>query len=230
MGHRYGRAYFGRRRGGGRVRSLAGVHGSQAVAERRALAAVLGMVGVGVVVRDRDGRVLPVKEAMSRLLGLDTMTNYAMQMPSEWGSTAPTYDKGGISILAAVLRQMGIYPEGVLATSSDNSDGTTICVHSSSGLDHWLSVTSSPIHDAVGADIGTVAVYRDVTDHQRMKRAYAEAQTRAIALGEMVRRMEESVAVAAHDLRNPLAVTLGNLQLAQRRFTRQRAQMDRLYP
>jgi PAS domain S-box-containing protein len=58
-----------------------------------------------------------------------------------------------------------------------------------------------PRKDATGEVVGTMAMYMDVTEREEVKRANE--------------RLEEFVSIVSHDLRNPLNVAEGNLELAR---------------
>lgn len=233
MSNKYNRKRTVRRSRGGLARGLADVRGVHGWQERRALEAVLDATDVGIVTCDRDGRVASVNEAMYRLLGVEAIPADALRLPAEFASGARAPAIEGIGILAEVLRQVGMRPDIVrdkASAASDTSDGTNVCVHLPYGHDLWLHVVCAPIRDDTGAALGAIALYREVTDRQQSQREHDETQASVIALRETVHQLEEFVAVAAHDLRNPLAAALGKLQLSQRRLSRQRAEIDQMYP
>lgn len=97
-----------------------------------------------------------------------------------------------------------------------------------------ISLTVSPVKDAQGRVIGVSKVARDITYRKRMERERdeanrllneqceslrkeVEAREKAQAdLAEAVRSRDQFIAVAAHELRNPLNVFLLTLQLLYR--------------
>ena len=70
-----------------------------------------------------------------------------------------------------------------------------------------VSVTISPVRDGEGRIIGASAIARDVSEQQR-------------AVEAALRLREEFIAIAAHELRAPLATVYARLQLAERRIAR----------
>ena len=242
MGNRYRRKRTVLRRSGRLAREVADVGGVQGLQERRTLEAVLDATDVGVVTCDRDGRIVTVNAAMSRLLGVEVTPADALRLPAEVVSGERTPSVDGVKILAEVLRQAGIRPDVFLDTVSiastatdtldvsDTSNATRVRIHIAHGQDLWLHVACAPIRDDSGAVLGAIAVYREMTDQQQLQREHDETQASVVKLRETVLQLEEFVAVAAHDLRNPLAGALGKLQLSQRRLSRQRAEVDLLYP
>lgn len=78
-------------------------------------------------------------------------------------------------------------------------DGTTLIVD--------LSV--SPIQDAAGRIIGASTIARDVTDRQRAEQAERESAA--------LRSVASLATAAAHEIKNPLTVVLGAIEMLQRR-------------
>ncbi|HEX8036696.1 MAG TPA: ATP-binding protein [Ktedonobacterales bacterium] len=234
MGHRHSQAHRSRCRAGGVAQGrsdMPGSHHVPHVPEQRALEAVLAAVREGVVVYDREGYVVCMNAAMHCLLQGNAASTSAAEAPSDaLASDAPIRNTVESHLLAEVIRQAGRSLGAASDTTRDHTLDTDVRVHLPNGQERWLSVTRSPVRDASAGIVGTVAVVRDAPDRQHVMRAYADAQAETTALRETVRHMEEFLAVAAHDLRSPLAVALGTLQLAQRRFMRQRAQVDARYP
>lgn len=230
MGRGHRRARMTQRRAGGAARSLADMPGSQRMSDREALEAVLAAMSDGVVVYDGDGHVVSVNAAMNRLLGVDVASASAASPPGGEASEALAHTTDASYVLAELIRQMGIPPGGSPDAAPEKIVDTPIPVRMPNGRERWLSVTRNQLRDGSGGICGTVAVFRDATDHHHLVRGYTEAWADATALRETVQHLEEFLAVAAHDLRSPLAVAMGHLQLTQRRFTRQRGQLDSLYP
>ncbi len=83
-----------------------------------------------------------------------------------------------------------------------------------------VSLTVSPIRDASGAIIGASKISRDITEKKRLERELeqllAAEQAARQKLAEAVAARDDFIAVAAHELRNPLNVFLLNLQLLHR--------------
>jgi PAS domain S-box-containing protein len=90
-----------------------------------------------------------------------------------------------------------------------------------------ISLTVWPVRDAHGRIIGVSKVARDITDRKRLERERDEqllllkkevvAREKAQAeLAEAVRARDDFIAVAAHELRNPLNVLALTLQLVHR--------------
>lgn len=83
-----------------------------------------------------------------------------------------------------------------------------------------VSLTISPIRDACGVVIGASKIGRDITEKKRWEREreelLARERTARQELAEAVAARDEFIAVAAHELRNPLNVFLLNLQLLYR--------------
>jgi PAS domain S-box-containing protein len=75
------------------------------------------------------------------------------------------------------------------------------------GIDRLVEGCCAPIHSANGTVIGTVLVFRDVTQHERLEQELIRA-TRLESVGILAGGI-------AHDFNNILTVVLGNVALAQ---------------
>jgi PAS domain S-box-containing protein len=93
------------------------------------------------------------------------------------------------------------------------------------GAERPIDDSGAPIRDGSGRLVGTVLVFRDVTE-----RAVAEAQQAALLAREQeARRLAEEavqtrevfVSIAAHELRTPLTALMGQAQLLERRLGRE---------
>jgi PAS domain S-box-containing protein len=86
-------------------------------------------------------------------------------------------------------------------------------------LDHGgAEHTYTPEEMALAGAVAQLAAL--VLERERLLRERAEAQAGELALREVNRRMDEFLAIAAHELRGPLTSIRGNLQLLQRRLWR----------
>jgi PAS domain S-box-containing protein len=83
-----------------------------------------------------------------------------------------------------------------------------------------ISLTISPVRDADGRIIGASKIARDITEKKRHEKEREELlrreQESRRLLAEAVKSRDEFIAIAAHELRNPLNVFLLNLQLLHR--------------
>jgi PAS domain S-box-containing protein len=95
------------------------------------------------------------------------------------------------------------------------------------GRDALLSYTGGPIHGAQGQLIGIVAIARDLTERRRLEQERKEAQARELALWEVNQRLDTFVDVAAHDLRQPVAVSKMGVQASQRQVRQAAASLRR---
>jgi signal transduction histidine kinase len=90
----------------------------------------------------------------------------------------------------------------------------------SSGEPEYFSITGAPLLDTAGHINGAVAVSRDITEYKRLERERAAARASELAAQEVTQHLDAFFAAAAHDIRNPVAVVIGQMQLADRRAER----------
>lgn len=75
-----------------------------------------------------------------------------------------------------------------------------------------MEAISAPVHDAQGKVVGAVAVNLDLTDRKK-----AEEAEKLERLVEQEKMKLDFIAEAAHELRTPLAIIRGNVELALRK-------------
>jgi PAS domain S-box-containing protein len=90
------------------------------------------------------------------------------------------------------------------------------------GTDRCVYVRTAPMLSAEGEIIGHVGTVEDIserrlTEEERNQLLVSEQAARADA-EEALRMRDELLAIVSHDLKNPLAVIKGNIQLAMRRI------------
>jgi PAS domain S-box-containing protein len=93
------------------------------------------------------------------------------------------------------------------------------------GHERVLTYSGGPVRDAVGKLMGYVFVVRDVTERRRLQRESEQARARELALREVNERLATFVALAAHDLRDPVALARRELERAQRQIQLAAAQV-----
>jgi two-component system, NtrC family, sensor histidine kinase HydH len=76
------------------------------------------------------------------------------------------------------------------------------------GVERWVSLTRSVLHDTAGNVIGSTAVFRDVTEDRMLQQELASARATAV-LGEMA-------VTLAHRIKNGLAGIYGAVQVLSR--------------
>lgn len=77
------------------------------------------------------------------------------------------------------------------------------------GIERWVSLTRSALHDSLGRVIGSTAVFRDITE-QRQTEAELSRSRELAMIGELA-------AQVAHQIKNPLAGMHASIQLLARR-------------
>ena len=88
------------------------------------------------------------------------------------------------------------------------------------GVPVWAHVASSLVRTPEGAPDFTVTMIQDINERKRLEQERAEAHANELALREVNRHMDQFLAVAAHDLRQPVTGAVVGIGLAQRRLQR----------
>jgi PAS domain S-box-containing protein len=78
------------------------------------------------------------------------------------------------------------------------------------GVSHDVDDSIAPIVDDQGNVLGSVVVFRDITDKRRLEER--------VALAERLASISTMAAGMAHEINNPLAAAVGNLEFAQKRL------------
>ena len=89
-------------------------------------------------------------------------------------------------------------------------------------MDRWVHMRTAPMLSADGELIGHTGTVEDISERrlseeERSQLFVSEQAARADA-EEALRMRDELLAIVSHDLKNPLAVIKGNIQLARRRI------------
>ncbi len=182
------------------TRAFARQEASERMAKERAalLRSILESIGDGVAVADRHGNFIQWNAAASELVKL-----------GPWNAEFPTVGEG-----------YGFYGEDqstpltpaqlplVRAMEGESVQGMEMFVRhpgSSSGV--WLSVSSCPWRDEGGQSHGGVAVFRDITG---MKHTQSQ-----LMVSDRMASVGMLAAGVAHEINNPLAALIANLDLCR---------------
>jgi PAS domain S-box-containing protein len=88
----------------------------------------------------------------------------------------------------------------------------------------WILDNGVPRYAPDGAFLGYIGSAIDFTEHLQLEREREAARANELALREVNQHMEEFLATAAHDLRNPVMAVYGFMELALMRLERLKAQ------
>lgn len=172
---------------------------SESISERRKLNAVVTSIGEGVILCDSRGRLLLYNNAAMALFDRDSLP--FEQLLSEMTNFYGFRDLDS-SPLATERLPM------TMALAGESFADYRVLVHGASGDETVMSFSGAPTRNDNGAIEGAVVVFRDVTAMQRVERA-----------------KDEFLAVAAHELRSPLAAVRSYADLLLRR-EQQRSEAD----
>ncbi|QLD88582.1 PAS domain-containing protein [Natronomonas salina] len=150
---------------------------------------VVNHIENGYLVVDTEDRVLDVNEAGSELL-----------------------DRPREEIIGATIDSLFVeYPKVTekFGGETDVRDDVTLY---QDGERRDYDVEISPVYDDHDRHIGRVVLIRDVTEQRRRQRTL---QKRTAALERQNERLDQFAGVVSHDLRNPVAVAKGHLEIAR---------------
>jgi two-component system phosphate regulon sensor histidine kinase PhoR len=162
--------------------------------ERRKLSAVINSIAEGVVLCDRSGNLALANQTALELLSIE---HFPYSLPDrELSQMFAFRDLDGAPLA----------PGQVPLTRALNGavyHDYRLLVKGASGSDSVLSFTGAPVYGEANQVEGAVVIFRDVTASQKLERA-----------------KDDFLAVAAHELRSPLAAVRGYTDLLVRRAQR----------
>jgi two-component system, OmpR family, phosphate regulon sensor histidine kinase PhoR len=163
-------------------------------AERLKLATVINSLAEGVVLCDRQGRLVLANQTAMELLSIERIP---YQQPlSEMVDFYAIRDLEGEALPVERLPM-------ARALSGEVFHDYRVLTRGASGLDTVMSFSGAPVYDDENSVEGAVVIFRDVTTSQKLERA-----------------KDDFLAVAAHELRSPLAAVRGYADLLVRREQR----------
>jgi len=168
--------------------------------ERRRLNTVINSIAEGVVLCDSQGRLSLANEAAMALFTLDAIPyeQTLSEMPDFYGMRDIEHGQP-LPIDELPLKR---------ALSGEVFHDYRVLVRGASGRDSVMSFSGAPARADDDTIEGAVVVFRDITASQRLERA-----------------KDEFLAVAAHELRSPLAAVRGYADMLLRR-EQQRGEED----
>jgi two-component system phosphate regulon sensor histidine kinase PhoR len=162
--------------------------------ERLKLNAVINSIAEGVVLCNREGRLVLANQSAMELLSVERIP--AEQSLSEMPDFYAMRDLEGENL---PVEQLPL----ARALSGEVFHEYRLLSHGASGIDTVLGFSGAPVYDDENNVDGAVVIFRDVTTSQKLERA-----------------KDDFLAVAAHELRSPLAAVRGYADLLVRREQR----------
>jgi two-component system phosphate regulon sensor histidine kinase PhoR len=162
--------------------------------ERLKLTAVINSIAEGVVLCNHEGRLVLANQSAMELLSVERIP--AEQSLSEMSDFYAIRDLEGETLPVERLPL-------ARALSGEVFHEYRVLSRGASGLDTVLSFSGAPVYDDENNVDGAVVIFRDVTTSQKLERA-----------------KDDFLAVAAHELRSPLAAVRGYTDLLVRREQR----------
>ena len=148
----------------------------EAVEHASQIYATIQSIADGVVVFDRDGRLIQMNEMAQRLLGIAAQPEYTPQPLA--GSRRQVRDATGQPLpphdwpVNRVLR-------GEVITGARTVD---LMIQTADGRDILVGVSGAPVHDSAGNVLGAVCVFRDVTEQRRLAQRTHDALAALLAM------------------------------------------------
>jgi PAS domain S-box-containing protein len=186
-------------------------HLGQALAERVAqLEAVMEAVPYALAVYDTTGRVI--------------LSNAVYQANVPAGETlaeriqhvSGVFDEHGVLLEEARWPQTRALQGEVLA----GMRAIELTLHSPDGELIYSRVTAAPLRDQAGSIIGVVTLNQNITEQKRLEHEREAAHASELAAQDVARHLDSFLATAAHDIRSPVTVISGQVQVALRRAER----------
>ncbi|AKJ29856.1 chemotaxis protein methyltransferase CheR [Caldimonas brevitalea] len=162
----------------------------QAEAERQRLDAVLDAAPVGILVADRDGRIVRTNPANAEIWGVprpqpgDVFAEVVSQ--GQWADGSPRQGEP---------LQADEWPLARALRGERARAMIEVTLAGAAPERRTVLASAAPIVDTQGRAVGAVAAVMDVSERVRAEQALREAD----------RRKDEFLAMLAHELRNPLA-------------------------
>jgi PAS domain S-box-containing protein len=158
---------------------------------------VVDNIDEGYLVLDTTGTVVDVNETASEVLGVDRDTVVGMDFEKLYAD------------FPSIIERFGDQRE-LREQITLERDGET----------RYYDIDISPIYDGRDNYTGRVVIFRDVTERERRKRQLQRQKDRlerqTTQLERQNERLEDFASIVSHDLRNPLNVVSGRLELARR--------------
>ena len=156
------------------------------------LTAVVEAMADGVIVYDKDSRILHTNLAYRTLIGLDTHPAHVHLSPDEREQQLQLSDEDGKPLREEqrpITRILG----GETLTADSMVD---IRVHTLDGRDLYLDVTGAPTYDQYGDIQGGVLILHDVTERRRLEHRTQDALDALLMMAEeLVQRSDEQQSI-----------------------------------
>lgn len=175
------------------------------------LEAVFEALADSVLMFDRDGRILQANAADRAMFGYDGRSNGFTSTLRERSRLLMPRDEHDRPLTEDLLPSARILRGETLG----GQHAMQAMIRTADGRDIQVSTSGAPIYDDEGDLVGGIAITRDITAQGQSERTLRDAN----------RRMQEFLAVAAHDLRTPITSSRGYVQLATKRLSTVAAMM-----
>jgi PAS domain S-box-containing protein len=156
-----------------------------------------------IIVHDPDSRIVAWNHGAETLYGWSEQQALGRHLYPLLSTHFPTSQEE----VDLALFELGHW-EGTLTHIC--RDGTQVIVHSRQVL----------VRNESGQPTAILEINRDVTEQERLLQEQAEAKARELALQETARQMDAFLGIASHELKTPLTLLKGNIQLAKRQLAR----------
>ncbi|MCK5687528.1 PAS domain S-box protein [bacterium] len=166
------------------------------LSEKERLAVTLRSIGDGVITTDLDGKIVLINKITEKLTGWSQQDAVGKQIREVFNIVN---EKTGITCENPVYK--------VLKESKNIGLASHTVLISKDGTQYIIEDSCAPILNSESKIIGTVLVYRDVTEGKKMEEELLK-----------VKKLESVGVLAggiAHDFNNILTAILGNIELAE---------------
>jgi PAS domain S-box-containing protein len=154
------------------------------------LEAVFTAIADNVVVYDQAGQILEMSDQVREMLGGQEIVHFDDHSTRERGAKLALQDRQNITLSERQLPISRIL-QGEIISSAHAAD---VSIHRQDGVERYVSVSGSPMHDDAGKITGAVAIIQDVTERRELERRTQKALDAVLAMAEaLVQETQEEI-------------------------------------